>query len=69
MQDFAAVMSRREAEGFAFTPAKQEYYESGLVQRMLQAFGRMLGGEPLSGRDQAMVHMFSNTMWLLEHGL
>ena len=44
MQDFAAVMSRREAERCAFTPAQQEHYESGLVQRMLQSFGRMLGG-------------------------
>jgi CRP-like cAMP-binding protein len=44
MQDFAAVMSRREAERFAYTPEQQQDYQSGLVQRMLQAFGRMLGG-------------------------
>ncbi len=44
MQNFAAVMSRREAERCAFTPAQQEHYELGLVQRMLQAFSRMIGG-------------------------
>jgi hypothetical protein len=44
MQDFAAVMSRREAERFAFTPEQQDDYQTGLVQRMLQAFGRLLGG-------------------------
>jgi hypothetical protein len=37
-------MSRREAERFAYTPEQQQDYQSGLVQRMLQAFGRMLGG-------------------------
>lgn len=42
MHDFAAVMARREAERCAFTPAQQESYQSGLVQRMLSAFGRIL---------------------------
>jgi hypothetical protein len=37
-------MSRREAERFAFTPEQQDDYQTGLVQRMLQAFGRLLGG-------------------------
>jgi len=42
MQEFAAVMTRREAERCAFTPAQKDTYETGLMQRMFQAFGRML---------------------------
>ena len=44
MQEFAAVMAHREAERCAYTPAQQETYQSGLVQRMLHTFGRILGG-------------------------
>jgi len=42
MQEFAAVMTRREAERCAFTPAQKDTYESGLMQRMFHAFGRIL---------------------------
>jgi small-conductance mechanosensitive channel len=42
MQEFAAVMTRREAERCAFTPAQKDTYESGLMQRMFHAFGRLL---------------------------
>lgn len=42
MQEFAAVMTRRESERCAFTPAQKDTYESGLMQRMFQTFGRIL---------------------------
>jgi len=45
MQSFAAVMARREAERYSFTPAEQQHYESGLLQRMVQAFSRLLTAE------------------------
>jgi hypothetical protein len=35
-------MTRREAERCAFTPAQKDTYESGLMQRMFHAFGRLL---------------------------